>query len=205
MGTTNVTGATDTMGAPPAAPCIAPPDAGVAPPQVSPLPAAPARPALPERRWVVLVPYATFAILALVLGTARLATGPWFHVYNPREVRLMDGWPVSWEATYYTDHLPTFTSAVPPGFGISGVHYRTLLPLFLVAQVYAWTGMAYWAFAAVDLLFWCLAGIATFHLALRLGARPWAAGLSGLVATASPVLVSHMWRHDLHVVDFASL
>ena len=153
----------------------------------------------------LLLLYGLLAALALALALARLASGPWFHVYNPRELGLIDGWPVSWESTYYTDHLPTFASDARPGFGISPVHYRTLLPLFLAAQLYAWSGAAFWSFAAVDLLFWGLAGIAGLHLALRLGATPLAAALAGLLTVASPVLASHMWRHDLHVADFAGL
>ena len=167
-----------------------------------PAPAAAAG-AIPPRLTLLLV--AVLMALPLVLGGARLLTGPWFHQYNPREMSLVDGYPVSWEATYYTDHLPTFASAARPGFGISPVHYRTLIPLFVAAQLYAWTGHAYWSFAATDLLFWGLAGVATVFLALRLGSRPWAAALGGLLVSASPVLISHMWRHDLHTADFAGL
>lgn len=162
----------------------------------------PARASLQRPR---LLLYGVIAVLAVSLGLARLATGPWFHIYNPRELRLIDGWPVSWEATYYTDHLPTFASGQRPGFGVSPVHYRTLLPLFLAAQLYAWAGRAFWSFAAVDLFFWVSAGVSGYHLALRLGVRPWGAALSGLLLTASPVLVSHMWCQDLHVANFASL
>jgi hypothetical protein len=166
-------------------------------------PPATAAGAIPPRAALLLV--AVLMALPLLLGGARLVTGPWFHQYNPREMSLVDGYPVSWEATYYTDHLPTLASASRPGFGISPVHYRTLIPLFVAAQLYAWTGQAYWAFAATDFLFWGLAGVATVYLALRLGARPWAAALGGLLLSASPVLISHMWRHDLHTADFAGL
>jgi hypothetical protein len=166
-------------------------------------PPATAAGAIPPRAALLLV--AVLMSLPLLLGGARLVTGPWFHQYNPREMSLVDGYPVSWEATYYTDHLPTFTSASRPAFGISPVHYRTLIPLFVAAQLYAWTGNAYWSFAATDFLFWGLAGVATVYLALRLGARPWAAALGGLLLSASPVLISHMWRHDLHTADFAGL
>ena len=172
-------------------------------------PAPPARtPAHPPHQIAaqhLLLLYGLLAALALALALARLASGPWFHVYNPRELGLIDGWPVSWESTYYTDHLPTFASDARPSFGISPVHYRTLLPLFLAAQLYAWSGAAFWSFAAIDLLFWGLAGIAGLHLALRLGATPLAAALAGFLTVASPVLASHMWRHDLHVADFAGL
>lgn len=92
-----------------------------------------------------------------------------------------------------------------PGVRRLPLHYRTLLPLFLAAQLYAWSGRAFWSFAAVDLFFWATAGVSGYHLALRLGARPWAAALSGLLLIASPVLVSHMWRQDLHVANFAGL
>jgi hypothetical protein len=189
----------------PSAPSPAPVSSGRSRPRPAPPAQAPAHPPHQIAGQHLLLLYSLLAALALALALARLASGPWFHVYNPRELGLIDGWPVSWESTYYTDHLPTFASDARPGFGISPVHYRTLLPLFLAAQLYAWSGAAFWSFAAVDLLFWGLAGIAGLHLALRLGATPLAAALAGLLTVASPVLASHMWRHDLHVADFAGL
>ncbi|MDQ3701750.1 MAG: hypothetical protein M3442_12640 [Chloroflexota bacterium] len=143
--------------------------------------------------------------LVLLLGLSRLVTGPWFHVYHPPETSLLEGRPVSWEAVYYTDHFPTFTADAPPRLGIAPVHYRTLLALYLAATLYTWTGSAYWSFAAVDLLFWALAGVAGYHLSRRLGVDPWGAALGALLLVASPLLVSHMWRHDLHPANFASM
>ncbi|MDQ3700890.1 MAG: hypothetical protein M3442_08220, partial [Chloroflexota bacterium] len=182
---------------------LAPASAPVAAATLEPVAPGVIRPAFRPRLRLLL--YLVLAAVAITLGTARLVTGPWFHVYNPRELSLIDGWPVSWESTYYVEHLPTFASSQRPTIGISAVHYRTLLPLFLAAQLYAWTGQVFWSLAAVDLFFWFVAGVAGFHLSLRLGARPWPAALSALLIVASPVLVSHMWRHDLHAADFSGL
>lgn len=143
--------------------------------------------------------------LVLLLGLSRLVTGPWFHVYHPPETSLLEGRPVAWEAVYYTDHFPTFTAASGPRLGIAPVHYRTLLALYLAATLYSWTGSAYWSFAAVDLLFWALAGMGGYHLSRRLGVGAWGASLGALLLVASPLLVSHMWRHDLHPANFASM
>jgi hypothetical protein len=149
--------------------------------------------------------YLLLAVLTLFLGLSRYLSGPWFHVYHPWETSLLEGKPLAWEAVYYTDLFPAFTSDLPTRFGIAPVHYRTLLPLYLVAALSTWTGSAYWSFAAVDLFFWFLAGVATLHLARRLGATPWAALLGALLLVASPLLISHMWRHDLHPANFASM
>lgn len=80
----------------------------------------------------------TLGALALLLGLSRFVTGPWFHVYHPPETSLLEGRPVSWEAVYYTDHLPTFTAGAPPRLGIAPVHYRTLLALYLAATFYTY-------------------------------------------------------------------
>ena len=55
--------------------------------------------------------------------------GPWFHVYHPWEVSLLDGWPLAWEAIYCTDHFPTFAGNAPPKFGIAGALRHLLCPL----------------------------------------------------------------------------
>lgn len=154
------------------------------------------------RAWLPIVLYAA---LAVVLALSRLSSGPWYDTWNPQEVSLMDGWPAAWESQYYTDHLATFASKQAPGFGIAPVHYRTFLPLYLAGTLYGWTGSAFWSFAVVDIACWMVAGAAALALARRLGASEVAATAAGALVTASPVLVSHMWRHDLHTADFASL
>ncbi len=143
--------------------------------------------------------------VALALGLARLATGPWYHVYNPRGVVLLDGLPAEWETRYYLEHLPTFLGNAPPGAGIAPVHYRVFASLFLTTTLYGWIGSAYWSLAIVDLAAWCAAALATYHLALRLGASPRASWLGALLVTTSPLLVSNMWSHVLHLAEFASL
>ncbi|MGH2371535.1 MAG: hypothetical protein ACRDI2_25470, partial [Chloroflexota bacterium] len=156
-----------------------------------------------ERHHLLL--YGVLAALAVTLGLARLATGPWYHVYTPPGVVLLDGWPAEWEAVYFLEHFPAFIGDGVPRFGIAPVQYRTLLTLYLASLLYAWTGNAFWSLAVVDLLFWCLAGVAGYHLAQRLGAGRRAAALSAVLLVGSPLLVSNMWAHVLHVAEFASL
>jgi hypothetical protein len=152
-----------------------------------------------------LLLYAVLAPLVVALGLARLATGPWYQTAVPAGARLLEGWPIAWEATYYLAHFPTFLGEAPPQLGIAPVHYRTFLNLYLATALYAWSGSAYWSIAAVDLCFWFLASAAGYHVALRLGAGPWAAALGALMTAASPLLVSNMWRHDLHTANFATM
>src|SRR4051812_20862912 len=135
--------------------------------------------------------YAALGLLTLTLGLARfdLGVGAWYHTYHPPEVSLLAGWPASWEAVYYTDEFPNFLGNAPTRFGIAPVHYRTYLTLYLTTVIYALTGSAYWSFAAVDLFFWWLASVATYHLARRLRASEVGAVLSALLVVASPLLV----------------
>lgn len=143
--------------------------------------------------------------LAAALALARLALGPWYHLYNPNGVILVQGGPAEWEASYFVTHLPTFLSDYPSQLSISPVHYRTFGNLYLVAMLYAWTGNAYFALGVVDVAYWAAAGVATFFLALRLGAGRWCGALAALLVVSSPALVSNQWMHVLHVAEFASM
>jgi hypothetical protein len=154
---------------------------------------------------IAWLPQATLVLAALALGLARLATGPWYHVYDPRGVVLLDGLPAEWETRYYLEHFPTFLGNAPPGAGIAPVHYRVFASLFLTTTLYGWIQSAYWSLATIDLAAWCAAAIATYHLSQRLGAPRRAAWLGALLATASPLLISNMWSHVLHLAEFASL
>jgi hypothetical protein len=205
-------------------------------------PAAPAvhtsaagRPDSPDSRGYAMR-VAVLLALPVLLALARLWLGPWYHTWNPQEVNLLEGLPAAWEVSYYTDQFPNFLGNAPPRFGVAPVHYRTFSTLYLATVLYGWTGSAHFAFAAVDVLFWGLAGIATYHLALRLrvtdltptsspyrrgelttqtlrqetgGRRPVSreheAMLAAVLVVTSPLFISHMWRHDLHAANFASM
>ncbi len=153
----------------------------------------------------LLALYGTLAGLALVLALARLATGPWYQLYNPGGSALLEGLPVEWEAVYYLVHFPSILGDDPPAYAYSPVHYRALVELWAAGALQAWTGSAYWALAVVDLAGWALAGAATYHLGWRLGAGGRGAALGALLTVGSPLLASNMWAHVLHVAEFASL
>ena len=147
-------------------------------------------------------------LLAAVIGAlalARLVTGPWYAVYAPPGARLLEGWPVAWEVSYYVTHLPTFLGDAPFRPGIAPVHHRTLLNLYLASLVGGWTGSDYLGLALADLGMWLLGCVAAFYAMRRLGASPGAAAAGAALAAASPILISNMWRHDLHVANFATM
>jgi hypothetical protein len=148
--------------------------------------------------------YLCLATCVVALAAARLLTGGWYGVYEPFGLNVIDGWPVAWEALYYVPHLPTFLGdGQPPGF--APVQYRTFVNLYLGSLLYGWTGSAYWSLAAVDVAFWFLGSAAALHAMRRFGASPLAAGTGTFLLAASPVLVSNMWRHDLHVANFSTV
>jgi hypothetical protein len=153
-----------------------------------------------ERIGVLL---AAFGVV--VFGGARLFVGPPYQVYDPIGARLVDGLPVTWEMIYYLVHLPTFLGDGPPAHTIGPVHYRALSGLHLASLLTVWLGSRFWAFALVDLLLWFLAVLATYQLALRLGAGRAAARSAALLCLASPIFVATMWTHVLHPAEFASL
>jgi|GEM_PF-2260871 len=143
--------------------------------------------------------------LVCVLALLRILTGPWYHTYNPPGANLLEGWPVSWESEYYLIHLPSFLGDGPPALGLSLVHTRTFINLYLASMLTAWTGSAFWSFAAVDVVIWFLGGVAAFHLMRRLGTSSVAAALGTLLCVSSPILSSNMWRHDLHAANFSTM
>lgn len=154
---------------------------------------------------VRLLFYGILAGLVLALALARLATGPWYQVYNPASALLLEEGPVEWEVVYFLPHLPAVAGEAPSGYTVSPVQYRALGPLWVAGALWAWTGSAFWALAIVDLAGWAIAGVATYHLGRRLGARDSAAALGALLVVASPLLASNMWTHVLHLAEFASL
>ena len=164
---------------------------------VAPLPARP--------RLTPLLLLAALVILVLALALLRLRTGPWYAVYGPDGTRVLEGAPASWEARYYLDVVANFVSDRPPTHGFAPVHHRTLVNLYLSSLLYAWTGRVHASFAAVDLLSWVLAGLAVYHVARRFGLTLTGSAIAALVTVASPILVSNMWRHDLHVANFATM
>jgi hypothetical protein len=145
------------------------------------------------------------AAVALLLAGLRLWTGPWLHTYNPGWIVQLDGWPAEWEITYFLVHVPSFVGDASPALGFAPVHTRTMAELYLASTLYGWTRSAYWSFAAVDLAGWLLATLATYHVALHLGASRPAALATATLTAASPILVSNMWMHVFHVAEFATM
>lgn len=152
-----------------------------------------------------LLLYGVLAGLALALALARLATGPWYQVYNPASAALLEEGPVEWEVVYFLPHLPAVAGEAPPEYAVSPVQYRALGPLWVAGALWAWTGSAFWALAIVDLAGWAIAGVATYHLGRRLRAGDRAAALGALLVVGSPLLAGNMWTHVLHLAEFASL
>jgi len=155
--------------------------------------------------WQPLWAHGGLLMLVCFLAFARLASGPWYQTYNPLGASLLDGWPVAWEVEYYLDLIPAFLGDAPPAHGMGLVHTRTFPHLYLTSVIYAWTGSAYWSFVAVDLGMWFLAGVATYHAARRLDAPATTAALAAALVVSSPILISNMWRHDLHAANFSTM
>ncbi|HEV2126923.1 MAG TPA: hypothetical protein VGW38_29585 [Chloroflexota bacterium] len=144
-------------------------------------------------------------LIGTLMASGRYVIGPWYQLYAPGSVSLLEGLATGWEVVYYTIHFPTFLADRLPEIAISSVHYRSFVSLFLSAILYGWTGSAYWSLALVDLVFWWAAAIATSAAAVRLGVNRRAAYLSGFGVATSPLFVSNMWLHVLHLAEFASL
>jgi hypothetical protein len=155
-----------------------------------------------SRHWLYLL----LAVLPVLLALPRLITGPWYHVHTPPGARLLEGWPIAWESTYYLMHFPTFLSDAPAdGTPFTSVQYRTWPNLYLATVVYAFIGSAFWSMAAVDWLFWFLGGVAGYHVALRLGASPRASTLCAVLISAAPLFACSIWRIDLRLSNSASM
>jgi len=144
-------------------------------------------------------------LLVLALAAARLSGANWYATHKPIGMRLLEGWPASWESIYFLAHLPTFLGDEPSRLGIAPVDYRTYVNLYLFTQVYGWIGSAYWSLAAIDVFFWSAGAVCTRHLARRLGASDSAALIGATLVAGSPVLISFMWHQDLHLANMASL
>jgi hypothetical protein len=156
-------------------------------------------------RGATIVHIAGFGVFVLVLAGIRLATGPWYHLYNPVDSRLLSGWPVEWEAYYFLPHFSSFVGNGPPFDGLAPVHLRVLIPMAVSAVLASVTGSAFWSVAIVDLLGWTAAPVAVFTIA-RLGRLSnHVALMSGVAVAASPLFISQMWMHVFHLVEFASL
>ncbi|HXI18032.1 MAG TPA: hypothetical protein VNM48_16840 [Chloroflexota bacterium] len=155
--------------------------------------------------WPQACAYGALLALVCVLALSRLGTGPWYQTYNPFGSSLLEGWPTAWEVEYYLDLIPAFLGDAPPAYGMGLVHTRTFPHLYLTSVIYAWTGSAYWSFAAVDLGMWFLGGVAAYHVMRRLDAPALVAAAGTALVVSSPILISNMWRHDLHAANFSTM
>lgn len=145
------------------------------------------------------------SLLTLVLASLRLAGAQGYATYKPIGMRLLEGLPASWEAGYFLAQLPTFLGDVPVSIGIAPVDYRTLVNLYLFAQLYGWTGSAYWSLAAVDVFFWIVATLCTWRLGPLVGLCARGSVAAAVLLAASPIFFTQMWHQDLHLANSASL
>ena len=144
--------------------------------------------------------------MLVVFGTAsRIWIGPWYHLYNPADARLIDGIPSTWEVVYFAPHLSSFTSSVPPSYGLAQVQTRALLPLALSALVASLTSHVGVALLVVETTGWFLASAMTERLGRAMGVSPTGAMLAGVLVATSPMFSSQVGMLVLHPAEFASL
>lgn len=151
------------------------------------------------------LPDALLAALVLLLAILRFFGALGYATYRPLGMRLLEGLPASWEAQYFTDQLPLFLADTPVRWGIAPVDYRTYIQMYVFAQLTGWVGSTFWPLAAVDLLFWLGAVLATYRIGLRLGSSTTAATVGAVLTAGSPIYAAQMWRQDLHLANLASL
>lgn len=145
-------------------------------------------------------------LVLIALGILiRASTGPWYHLYNPADARVLDDVPVTWEVVYFAPHVASFTSSKPPPYGFAPVQTRALVPLAIAAVFTTLTNHVGIALLLVEAAGWFLASIATARLGAYLGVSPTAAFLGGFLVATAPIFSSQLGMLVLHLAEFASL
>ena len=148
----------------------------------------------------------TWYFVVILIGSGlRLWNGPWYHITNPWSIRLLDNFPASWESHLFATRYTVFTSDNINTLDFTEVQIRALIPIIVASIASSFTGEGYWSSSFVELLGWVLASIGTCHIALYLGLKRRIAFVSGLFVATSPLFVSQMWMHVLHLAEFSSM
>lgn len=143
-------------------------------------------------------------LIALGIGI-RAWTGPWYHLYNPSDARVIDGIPATWEVVYFAPHIASFTSSTTPNYGFAPVQIRAFIPLSLAAVLTAITNHVGISLFIVEIFGWVLACVATEWLGQQMGMSSVASFCGGILVATSPLFTSQLGMIVLHPAEFASL
>ena len=143
-------------------------------------------------------------LIALGIGI-RAWTGPWYHLYNPSDARVIDGIPATWEVIYFAPHLASFTSSITPSYGFAPVQTRAFIPLSIAAAFTAITNHVGISLFIVEIVGWLLACAATERLGQQMGMSSLASFCGGILVATSPLFTSQLGMIVLHPAEFASL
>ena len=146
--------------------------------------------------------YSCFIILFTVV---RMNIGPWYHVTNPSSIQILNGYPVSWEANLFTKHYTAFLSNDSSIQHLTEVQIRAFIPLSLSSILSFYTRESYWSTQIIEIIGWLAAAVGTTQIARMMNVPRHVGILAGLLVTGSPLFVSQISMHVMHLFEFSSM
>lgn len=145
-------------------------------------------------------------IFVIILFTVvRMNIGPWYHITNPSSIQILNGYPVSWEANLFTKHYTAFLSDDSSIQHLTEVQLRAFIPLSLSSILSFYTRESYWSTHIIEIIGWSAAAVGTTQIARMMNAPRHVGIVAGLLVTGSPLFVSQISMHVMHLFEFSSM
>lgn len=149
--------------------------------------------------------FTLYALLVCLWAFIRLDIGPWYHVSNPMSIKIVDGLPASWESTLFVNQYSSFWSSNHNIIYLTEIQLRAFIPISVASLLATVTHESYWSTTILELIGWLIAAKGTEHIALSLGVPERLSIAAGVLVSSSPLFISQMWMHVLHLIEFSSI
>lgn len=135
-------------------------------------------------------------------------SGGWRHAIEPMDMRILNGFPIQFEATLVLRSTHAIVSNEISDIyreNFSTDEYRALLPIFTASIFTLVTSSYFLGSLFSDIFWWWMAAIATYALSRRLGHQTVSAAAAGILVSSSPLAVAQIGSGHLHAASSLAL
>ncbi len=149
-----------------------------------------------------------YFLLIISLSIPRIFSGGWRHIIEPMDMRILDNFPIQYEAVLVLRSTHAMLSnEITDEYrrNFSTDEYRAVLPIFTAALFTLVTSNYFWGSAFSDMFWWWLGALAVYALSRRLGHPSASAIIAGTLVTSSPLAVAQIGAGHLHAASSLAL